>query len=103
MLHSERLNALLQSSEYIEKRKTDGEKITQESYLIRNDYDANSGGASNNVRNPKQLTISNLTVLIPILLERINFRQRNHVTENYKYQRQSKSAFHALENTSTPV
>ena len=85
--------------QYIDKRKSDGEKITQESFLIRNDYDANRGGAGtsySSIRNPKPLNKNNLMVLIPSLLTRINFRQRNHVTENYKYQRQNKSTFHAF-------
>ena len=84
--------------QYIEKRKTDGEKITKESFLIRNDYDSKNGGAGSTygVRNPKPVNIGGLTMLIATLLERVNLRTKNHVTENYKYKRQSKATFHAF-------
>jgi integrase len=44
------------------------------------------------------LQIRQLTMLIPYLLERINFRQINHKTEDciYKYQRQNKATYHAF-------
>ena len=84
--------------QYIEKRKTDGEKITPESYLIRNDYDSNMGGAgsSYSIRNPKPINIGNLTVLMPTLLARINFRTRVPMTEGYKYQITNKATYHKI-------
>ena len=79
---------------YLDQRRKAGEKITDESYLIRNDFDY----FGINARNPKKLTVQSLAKLITFVLDRsdFNFRQPNHKTENYVYKRQKKSLFHAF-------
>ena len=97
--HIALLNVLDAIDQYIEKKKIDGEKITQESYLIRNDYDSNSGGRGVIIQYQESLSllnIGNLTVLMPTLLERINFRTRKHRVNAYKYQRTNKATYHAF-------
>ena len=78
---------------YIEQRKKAGEKITQESYLIRNDFNFS---LKNRARLPKQTTSDSLTQLMTDLLERMEFHEINHKTEDYKYQRHAKAGFHAF-------
>ncbi|MGA8843286.1 MAG: tyrosine-type recombinase/integrase [Nitrososphaeraceae archaeon] len=79
--------------EYIKQRKTAGENITQESYLIRNDYNF---VLSKNARKPKKTSISALKIVMDALLYKSELRQVNHSTENNKYKRHSKSMFHAF-------
>jgi integrase len=76
---------------YLDQRRTAGEKITEESYLIRNDFDRHVNG-----RNVRQSNVNNIARLFDRLLDRIEFREVNHITENYKYQRHKKSQFHAF-------
>jgi hypothetical protein len=51
--------------EYIKQRKTAGENITQETYLIRNDFNF---VFAKNARKPKKTSISALKVVIHALL-----------------------------------
>ena len=76
---------------YLDQRRTAGEKITDESYLLRNDFDRRVNG-----RNVRQSNVNNIARLFDRLLDRIEFREVNHITENYKYQRHKKSQFHAF-------
>jgi integrase len=71
---------------YIEqRRKNAGEKITDESYLVRNDFDRRING-----RKVIQSNVNNIARLFDRLLKRIEFREVNHITENYKYKRHKK-------------
>ena len=70
--------------EYIEQRRQAGEKITDESYLLRNDFNNLS---PEKVRKPKAVTDESIARVLSEFLIRIGFRQVNHKTENYKYQR----------------
>jgi len=77
--------------EYIKQRKTAGENITQETYLIRNDFNF---VFAKNARKPKKTSISALKVVIHALLYKSELRQVSHSTENNKYKRHEKSMFH---------
>ena len=79
--------------EYITQRKTAGENITQESYLIRNDFNF---VFAKNAKSPKKTSISALKIVMDALLYRSDLRQVNHSTENNKYKRHNKSMFHAF-------
>jgi integrase len=79
--------------EYINQRKSAGEKITEESYLIRNDFDFSF---KSQVRTPKRMSANSLTIVLYRLLEKIDFHETNHKTENYQYKRHKKSCFHAF-------
>ena len=79
--------------EYIEQRKKAGEKITQESYLVRNDFNYLS---AEKVRTPKKISIPSLASVMNNLLAEIGLRNINHKTENYKYQRHPKASYHAF-------
>jgi integrase len=93
--------------QYLDKRRRDGENVTPESYLIRNDYDAARGGGASvySITNPKPVTVGNISVLLQYFLARMKFREVNHIPkddkgvslkEDYKYQRQKKAIFHAF-------
>jgi integrase/recombinase XerD len=78
---------------YIETRRKAGEKITEESYLIRNDYDYLS---QDKIRNPEPLTANALVSLIDRLITEIGLKKTNYKTQDYKYQRHDKALFHAF-------
>ena len=78
---------------YIAQRKKAGEKITDESYLIRNDF---YNLSTVQARNPKQINLDSLSLLMDRLLVQAGQKTVNHRTETYKYQRQNKSLFHAF-------
>ena len=78
---------------YIEQRKKAGEKIIDESYLLRNDFNYLS---PEKVRKPRPMTITGITHVIEFLLRKIEVHTTNHKTENYKYQRHKKASFHAF-------
>ena len=79
--------------EYIAQREKAGEKITQESYLVRNDFNYLS---AEKVRAPKKLSIPSLGSIMDGLLAEVGLREINHKTENYKYLRHSKASYHAF-------
>jgi hypothetical protein len=68
--------------EHISQRKNAWEKITDESYLLRNDY-----CQLTKVRNPKPVTFVSLALMMDVLLEKSGLRQKNHVTEGSFYKR----------------
>jgi integrase len=79
---------------YIEQRKQVGEKITDESFLLRNDFGFRGGQAT--ARKPKPVTSASLDTVMQTLLEKTNMYKVNHETENYKYQRHKKATFHGF-------
>jgi integrase len=79
--------------DYIEQRKKAGEKITDESFLIRNDF---YNLSTIQARTPKQINLGSLSLLMDRLLVQAGLKTVNHRTETYKYQRQNKSLFHAF-------
>ena len=79
--------------EYIEQRKKAGEHITDESYLVRNDFNF---AFTKQVKNPKPATISGLNTLMNLLLQKTGIRQVNHKTENSRYKRHEKAVFNAF-------
>ena len=78
---------------YIEQRKKAGEKTTDESYLIRNDF---YNLSTVQARNAIQINLDSLSLLMDRLLVQAGLKTVNHRTETYKYQRQNKSLFHAF-------
>ena len=94
--------------EYLTKRKAAGEKITPESYLIRNEFDFVS---KPKVKSEKKMTISALNEVMNKMLVECELRKvhhNNHPTEtelsdsndnsndNNSYQRHSKALYHAF-------
>ena len=67
---------------YIEQRKQVGEKITDESCLIRNDFGFNGGQAT--ARKPKPATSASLDTVMQTLLEKINMYKINHEVNELK-------------------
>ena len=81
--------------QYIEKRKAAGEKITQNSYLIRNEFDFVYSGRRNKI--VKKTSIPTLDIVMNKVLFECELRKVNHPTESEKnYQRHSKASFHAF-------
>jgi integrase len=82
--------------QYIEKRQGAGEKITQDSYLIRNEFDF----VYSRNRIVKKTSIETLNIVMNKLLFECELRKVNHPTEfsekNNNYQRHSKAIFHAF-------
>ncbi len=79
--------------EYIERRKRAGEKVTQESYLIRNEFDFNRRYL---VRTVKPLIVNSLGNVMDRLLMNSELKQINPKVENYHYKRHTKATFHAF-------
>jgi integrase len=79
--------------EYFAQRKKAGEKITEESYLVRNDFNSLS---PKRARIPKRVTATSLGCLFEGILEQTGLHEINHKTENYKYKRHKKARYHAF-------
>jgi integrase len=76
---------------YIEHRKKNGEKINENSLLLRNDFDYRI-----NARTPKSASDNSLSRVMSDFQIRIGMREVNHSTENYKYHRSSTSLYHGF-------
>ena len=79
--------------EYLAQRKAAGETITDESYLIRNDFDFVFKARAKQAR---KITTGALDVIMKALLHKTELRQVNYMTENSKYKRHPKAGFHAF-------
>jgi integrase len=80
--------------EYLAQRRAAGEIInSQESYLIRNDFDFIF---KTRVKSPRKTSISALNVIMNRILFKTELRQVNYLTENSRYKRHSKAGFHAF-------
>jgi integrase len=79
--------------EYIAQRKAAGETITDESYLIRNDFNF---ALKYKVKTPKAITLQSLSLMMDLLLQRVELRKVNHKTETSTYKRHKKASFHAF-------
>ncbi len=79
--------------QYIQKRQGAGERITQDSYLIRNEFDF----VYSRKKIVKKTSIPTLNIVMNKLLFECELRKVNHPTEFSKsYQRHSKASFHAF-------
>ncbi len=78
---------------YLDQRKAAGDKITEESYLVRNDFDF---VFKTRVRQPKPTSIGALSIMMDTLLHKTELRTINYMTENSKYKRYPKATFHAF-------
>jgi integrase len=79
--------------QYIKQREGAGEKITEESYLIRNDFDFIFRSRAKTV---KKTSIGALNMVMNKLLYECELRKVNHPTESNNYKRHSKASFHAF-------
>ena len=79
--------------EYLAQRKAAGETITDESYLIRNDFDFVFKARA---KQAGKITTGALDVIMKALLHKTELRQVNYMTENSKYKRHPKAGFHAF-------
>jgi integrase len=74
--------------QYIEHRRQAGEKITDESYLVRNDFDWSKPTA----KNPKKLDDKSISATFRKMLIVTGLRQKNEP----RFKRHEKAMFHAL-------
>jgi len=76
--------------EYIEQRKKAGEEITDDSYLIRNEFNY---AFPKQVKKPKPASIPGLNTLMNFILQKTGIRQVNHKTENSRYKGHEKAFY----------
>jgi integrase len=98
--------------QYIEKRKAAGEKINEESYLVRNEFDFVCSRSNNRI--VKKTSIGSLNIIMNKVLFESELRNANHShpnqaefrndididknnkNKNNSYQRHKKASFHAF-------
>lgn len=76
--------------QYLDHRRNSGEKLTPESYLIRNHFDSND---PERVKNVKPVTGQDLNTMFTNLLRNAGLRQAN---SKKGYERHDKQIFHAF-------
>ena len=79
--------------EYLAQRKAAGETVTDESYLLRNDFDF---VFKTRAKQARKITTGALNIIMDALLHKTELRQVNYQTENSGYKRHPKAGFHAF-------
>ena len=79
--------------EYLAQRKAAGEVVTEDSYLIRNDFDFVFKARAKQAR---KINSGTLNIVLDSLLHKTELRQVTYQTETSGYKRHPKAAFHAF-------